>query len=332
LLPDGSPGDYHDESQSAGTCDHCHVAWAPSGVESTAPVILYGERIAVAASAGEATIAWHTDERATSFVEYGVDERGFVGGNAALSPLHAVQLSGLAEDTIYSFRIRSYDAMRNVTLSSVRSFMTLCSTCTASPLQVANGNFDAEITATAQQAGAWWRDQSEAIYCGRHESAEMTGPHVLRIAARPMSYWDDELQDEFEYPGYGTASYRFTRAELDLGKTVTFDVRPKLVGSGASVTLTLLAFDHSGGLVTDTADGKQIASIIGSPSPFGYAGLRIAPALLNTTYTRTLPVRPIVVNSLLPGKTWADVAEVWMTLQATSGPGVGVDVYFDNFR
>jgi hypothetical protein len=331
-LPSGSPADYHDNSQSGGSCDHCHEPWS-APIESTAPVILYGDRIGVTVLDHEATITWSTNERATSFVEYGVAERGFVAGGASLTPIHSVRLTGLTEDTLYSFRVRTSDAMRNVTLSGVRSFMTLCSTCASAPLPVANGNFDDEITATAEVTGAWWRDAYEATYCGRYASTEMNGPYVLRIAASPLSYWDDELGDEVWYGGYGTASYRFSRTELDLATTLTFDVRPKLFGSGSAVTLTLLAFDLSGALITDTADSKHVADIIGTSSPFGYAGLRIAPAEMNSTYTRTLQMKPVVVNALQPGKTWADVQELWITLQATSGDrGAGVDVYFDDFR
>lgn len=54
----------------------------------------------------------------------------------------------------------------------------------------------------------------------------------------------DEVGDEIWYGGHGTASYLFTRAELDQATTLSFDVRPKLFGSGSSVTLTLLAFDR----------------------------------------------------------------------------------------
>jgi hypothetical protein len=335
VLPSGSPANYHDNSNLEGTCDHCHEDWSAPVVELAPPQILSNEQITVTASDTGAIVSWTTDERATSFVEYGVAEgvRGFVSGSAALVTDHVVTLSGLTPDTLYSFRVRSYDAMRNVTYSSVRSFTTRCSTCGPQSLVVSNASFDGDITATAEVPGAWWRFRDEATFCGRYASTEMTGSNVLRIAAGPLSYYDDETGDYFEYGGWGTASYAFTRAELEAGANLTFDVRPKVYGLNSSVTLALVAYDAAGAVITDTANDKHVASIIGYSSPYGYQGLKIVPVAVNTTYTRTLNVRNLVLNTIRLGKGWTDVAKVVMTLRATSGPsGAGIDVYFDNFR
>jgi hypothetical protein len=346
VLPSGSPGDYHDNSQITGTCKHCHDSgWSGSIVDTLAvilddvefdpPIILDNERITVTSGDEQATVVWHTDERASSFVEYGAGEgvRGLVSGNAARTTAHVVTLTGLTNNTEYSFRVRSYDAMRNVTYSSVRSFQTTCSTCPAAAVPVTNANFDSDITATAETPANWWRFQDEALFCGRWASTEMTGPNVLRIAARPKDYYDDETGEYFEYGGWGTASYLFTRAALDQGTNLTFDVRLKVYGMNSAVTLALAAYDASGALISNVTNDRHVAPLVGYSSPYGYQGLKIAPVAVNTTYARSLNIRNLVLNNIQAGKSWSDVAKVVMTLQATSGPsGSGIDVYFDNFR
>lgn len=327
--PGGSPANYHDQTQNT-SCAHCHDAWAKP-IEYTPPVILQpgNELISVALGAGEATISWQTDEGATSFVEYGTSERNLVAGDAHITSQHSVRLTGLASDTTYTFRVRSSDVMRNVARSSVRSFLTPCSTCLPVSIPVANAGFETPITATTEQAGAWWRTPGSADYCGTFASAEMAGAAVLRIAAVPHDACDDVecWTDE----GWGSASYTFPHADLDLGNTVTFDMRPKVLGPGSKVTLLLQAFDASGASLTDTANLKHVFDLVGYASPQSDGSLRISSPVVDTTYAVTVPLRAAVAAGLVAGKTWAEVAKVSLTLQATSG-GLRVDVFFDAFR
>jgi hypothetical protein len=327
--PGGSPADYHDQSQNT-SCSHCHDNWARP-VETTPPVILYpgNERITVNAAADEATITWDTDEGATSFVEYGTSTLGHVAGDPVITPNHSVRLTGLTENTTYSFRVRSTDVMRNVTLSGVRTFTTQCPTCASTPIPIANASFDTPITATTEQAGGWWRDAGGATYCGTYASAEMTGANVFRITAVPHESCDD--WECWTDEGYGAATYMIPRADLDAGTTITFDVRPKYLGTVATVSLALVAFDASGAPITDIAQNKHMFDVFGYSSASASSLLRIPSPVVNTTYTIAVDPRTVMANGLVNGYSWADVAKVWLTLQATSG-GVRVEVYFDDFR
>jgi hypothetical protein len=329
--PGGSPADYHDQSQT-NSCDHCHNDGWAKPIEYTPPVILYpgNELISVTAGGEEATISWQTDEGATSFVEYGTSELALVAGDAVITTNHSVRLTGLTSNTPYSFRIRSSDVMRNVTISGVRSFTTLCTTCPPVALVIANASFESPVTATTEQSGAWWMNPWASDYCGTYASPEMTGSSVFRIAATPHEYMDEESGEWFWEDGYGSVSYMFPRADLEAGNTITFDVRPKYLAATSTVSLVPLAFDASGALITDTSTSRYVFDLIGTSSPSASSSLRIASPVVNSTYAITLSLNTTIANGLVPGKSWADVAKVWLVLQATSG--YQVDVYFDNFR
>jgi hypothetical protein len=180
--------------------------------------------------------------------------------------------------------------------------MTLCPTCPPTSIPIANADFDTPITATMEHAGVWWRDPSQATYCGTYASGEMTGANVLRIAAIPREYFDEDSQEFFVEAGYGTASYMIPRADLDAGTTVTFDVRPKYLGPASTVSLELLAFDASGALITDTANEKHVFDVLGYSSPFANSSLRIAAPAADTTYTIAVNLRTAIANGLVAGR------------------------------
>ncbi|NKE72133.1 fibronectin type III domain-containing protein [Candidatus Manganitrophus noduliformans] len=72
------------------------------------------------------TITWGTDEPATSEVEYGltVGYGNSSGVNATLSNSHSRTLSGLQPNTVYHYRVKSADALGNLSVSADHSFTT----------------------------------------------------------------------------------------------------------------------------------------------------------------------------------------------------------------
>lgn len=83
--------------------------------DTTAPQIVNGPQ-AVAIEQDRAAIQWITDERADGYVEYAPRE-DLVGARTARDPTlarqHRLELTGLAADTRYFYRVRSTDAAGN---------------------------------------------------------------------------------------------------------------------------------------------------------------------------------------------------------------------------
>lgn len=71
-------------------------------------------------------ITWGTDEPATSEVEYGltVGYGNSSGVNATLSNSHSRTLSGLQPNTVYHYRVKSADALGNLSVSADHTFTT----------------------------------------------------------------------------------------------------------------------------------------------------------------------------------------------------------------
>jgi len=313
-------------------CRHCHQTWTVP-VEYVPPVILASGRVTVDALAQEATLSWDTSEMATSFVEWGTSQQNFVAGDAVLTFHHMVRIAGLTENTAYTFRVRSSDTNRNLAFSAIGGFTTICPTCLPASITIANPGFELPVTALTEQTGAWWRVPGETAFCGRFASSEMTGANVFRISATGYEVYDPNDDGYVYIPVSGAGRYRLTKADIDAGHNVTFDVRPKALFDDARVWLNLVAYDSTGAVITDTANLRNQADIIGVSASYAYSGLRIASPVVNTTYARTLDVKAFVTNGLKGGKTWTDVSKVWLGVEAASlWPGQTVDVYFDNFR
>ncbi|MGH7496855.1 MAG: choice-of-anchor B family protein [bacterium] len=76
-------------------------------------------------STSRATIVWETDENATSRVEYGTNTNyGETAQNNTLVTYHEIELSGLASNTTYHYRVLSRDAAGNQAASEDFSFTT----------------------------------------------------------------------------------------------------------------------------------------------------------------------------------------------------------------
>jgi hypothetical protein len=118
------PPAQHTQSKPEAGCVHCHSpGWGPV-IEYTPPAIVNGLVQVTNLTGNSATITWTTNEKATSYVEYGLGTPGRVAGNNTLATSHSVTLTGLSEDTAYVFRVRTADAMRNVTLTALGELRT----------------------------------------------------------------------------------------------------------------------------------------------------------------------------------------------------------------
>jgi hypothetical protein len=87
-------------------------------------------------SATTATITWQSNERSTSYVEYGVGTAGYVAGDNVLTTQHSVTLSNLAPGTRYVWRVRSSDAFRNVAHTELFSFATTSADAVTAPILI----------------------------------------------------------------------------------------------------------------------------------------------------------------------------------------------------
>ena len=86
----------------------------------------------------ELTVNWTTDEAATSYVDYGLDEDyGTVVGSASLTTSHVVTLTGLTSNTTYLFRVYSADASGN-TGQITQNTVTTASVTSAGSVTITN--------------------------------------------------------------------------------------------------------------------------------------------------------------------------------------------------
>ncbi|MCC7111505.1 MAG: hypothetical protein IT382_19580 [Deltaproteobacteria bacterium] len=115
-------------------CDHCHASWRPI-LESAAPILTGSPGVQVThVTTQSATVSWTTDEPATSFVEYGAAELGRVAGNDTFSLTHEVTLVGLTDATVYQYRVRSSDKLRNLLRTPLATFTTASAHGPGAPL------------------------------------------------------------------------------------------------------------------------------------------------------------------------------------------------------
>jgi hypothetical protein len=91
-------------------------------VDTTPPVI---SLIASSTSESSATITWTTNENATSSVSHGLTSGyGTTQSSQTATTSHSYTLTGLAESTVYHFRIASTDTSNNTSTSSDLVFTT----------------------------------------------------------------------------------------------------------------------------------------------------------------------------------------------------------------
>ena len=108
-----------------------------------------------------AQIKWDTDEASTSQADYGFtpDYGTTTTENMALVTSHTVQLTGLRPFTPYHFRVRSYDAARNVVQSGDFTFTTATHDA---PAETIIDNLDSGCSTY----GTWWTGTTVPSYYG----------------------------------------------------------------------------------------------------------------------------------------------------------------------
>jgi uncharacterized lipoprotein YddW (UPF0748 family)/chitodextrinase len=116
--------------------------------ETTPPVITNVRSANIQAT--NAQILWDTDEAATSQVDYGqvIPYANMTTEDMVRVTAHTVQLVNLAPLTTYHYRVRSYDAVRNMAQSTDYTFAT---TASDTPADIIVDNSDTGCTTT----GSW---------------------------------------------------------------------------------------------------------------------------------------------------------------------------------
>ncbi len=114
------------------------LEWSSDGGSAPAPPVLSNVR-ASNVGTSSATINWATNEPADGQVEYGTTAAygQTTPLNTSLVTAHAANLTGLASNTRYHFRVRSRDAGGSATTSADFTFTTRTTADTAAPVVAA---------------------------------------------------------------------------------------------------------------------------------------------------------------------------------------------------
>lgn len=137
-----------------GSCSHCHGFGMPA-TRLAAPVLTAAPSVSQISATG-ASVAWRTDEAASSWVEYGVAQPGWVAGESTEVADHAVALTDLAPGTTYLWRVRSVDAFRNVLRTSLATFTTTAAGALPFPDVVPVGSAGATSPVTTAPVDLRW--------------------------------------------------------------------------------------------------------------------------------------------------------------------------------
>jgi hypothetical protein len=87
---------------------------------------IYISGINASPATSSATITWQTNKTATSSVDYGISgSYGLVATSAVAGISHSLKLTGLAQKTLYHYRVTSKDLSGNATTSADLTFMSL---------------------------------------------------------------------------------------------------------------------------------------------------------------------------------------------------------------
>ena len=162
---DVNPGTYTVRAQAAGYTTVDRSVTVTAGVVSAQDFTLVGEttppEIANVRStnlqATNALILWDTNEGSTSQVDYGQTPSYGTTTTEDMAQVtsHSVQLVSLIPNTTYYYRVRSYDAARNVAVSGQYTFAT---TPNDQPADIIIDNTDAGCTTV----GSWLTSSSAA--------------------------------------------------------------------------------------------------------------------------------------------------------------------------
>ncbi len=133
-----------------------------------------------------ATIVWTTDEPADSLVEYGPDTD--YGSTTPLDPTlstsHSQALTGLTEETLYHYRVRSRDAAGNMAVSADYTFKTRGGSDTTPP--VISGV--SVINITGRSATIIWKTNEETDGQIEYGTSAAYGKSTALIPAMTTSH------------------------------------------------------------------------------------------------------------------------------------------------
>ena len=218
--------------------------------DATAPVITNIQTLDVTAAG--TTITWTTDEPATSQVEYGLTSSygNQTPVDGALLLTHSVQLGGMSENTVYSFRVKSSDAAGNPAVSAMQTFRTALlppppPPANAAPVLALIGDRQAaENSPLTFALSATDADGDPLTF-----SADLL-PHGAALNGAVFSWTPDYAQ-----AGAYTITFTVSDGALTDSEPVAITVadtnRPPLVNAGTDQVVTLPASAALHGTVTD---------------------------------------------------------------------------------
>ena len=110
------------------------ITWTVPAGDTTAPLITAAPSWWVGGNS--AVLKWTTDELSTTVVEYGLSSYGSSSVSSSLVLSHAVALTGLIPNSLYSYRVKSVDAANNPSLYATGTFTT--GLASAQPITISN--------------------------------------------------------------------------------------------------------------------------------------------------------------------------------------------------
>lgn len=124
------------------------MPWLDGSLDTTTPSISLVK--VGAANALGAMIRWHTDEKCTSRVDYGLTTAyGSIASDPAQVCDHGIWLSSLSPNTTYNFKVTSSDAAGNTAASTNYTFTTTASG--VAPIVIDDGDVDFQF------CGEWYK-------------------------------------------------------------------------------------------------------------------------------------------------------------------------------
>lgn len=336
----------------ANSCGHTFITSAAPVI--TAPADTTSPAILAAAATGimttSANIMWTTSEAADTQVEYGTTSS--YGSETALNSSFtlsgSVPLANLTPNTIYHFRVRSYDAAGNLALGTDQTFTT-----GALPISTPTTTVTVPETTTSTTSNTTITTPNLVISSVAADSISETGATITWTTDLPsdsrVTYGDAGEFDETAGSATLTTSHSVTLTGLDSDTTYQFRVESAPVGVGAVETVsgghdfTTLAqpivLDPPANILTVsssqvTGTGASV-SFTTDESTHGSIEYGLTTSYGETTADTSLETsHAVTLSSLLPGTTYHfRVKAIDQTDNVTysidhefTTPGIGVGV------
>ncbi|HEX9562706.1 MAG TPA: Ig-like domain-containing protein, partial [Gemmatimonadaceae bacterium] len=207
-----------------------------------------------------ASISWSTDERSDTQVEYGVTT--VYGSTSALTSLltaHFQELTGLAAETLYHYRVKSRDAAGNLAVSGDFTFTTLVAQTTL-PTQ------GARAIATFESLGLYWTPPADPGAAGCTVRYRKAGESAWKDG---LAMWYDARNNECR----GSLVY--------LSPGTNYDVQFAMPGQAPVAQITANTWSETFPIAqtVNLANGvlSQTLSITQGGTPSGYVLYTVPP-------------------------------------------------------